>query len=474
MTVESGKDQTLQCFRGRDIVLWCVLGILTAVSFTFLRHGEGELKVYRRAAQQFAAGEDIYRTVESGPFAYPPFFVVPFVPLAALPANIARAVFYFLNILMLGMIVRLIAWSWQRFVDRTERQETRTSPVGDRQTTVHTGRRWALVFVIAILAGRHAISPIEYQGHELIVFLLVMAAIVSWDAKQRWWPGFWIGLAAACKATPLLFLPVFLWQRKWLSATALAITMLGATLLPDAISRRTDGRMWAVAWCDTFLSKLEVGVAPDVKNTWKSWNILNQSLAGTVYRLSSRKPSSAESGYGVRMFPLSSAGRQFATIASILVVLLFVAFVTRRSLTEGLGFADRSFVRLAQGSVVLCAMLLLSPMSSKQHFCTLPLPISVICVDIFYGRRSLISLGAISVVFMLGTLAAKDVVGRPLGNTALALGSLTFCTLICLLAAGHIALRAANRAAARQQKRIDSVPSTDELLSRRYRHGDAA
>ena len=91
-----------------------------------------------------------------------------------------------------------------------------------------------------------------------------------------------------------------------------------------------------------------------------------------------------------------------------------------------------------EGAAIMCAMLLLSPMSSKQHFCSLLVPIAFCVADYLYRRRSWYVAFALGLVFALGTLAAKDIIGRPLGNQLLAYGSLTICTLSCLLATGFV------------------------------------
>ena len=72
-------------------------------------------------------------------------------------------------------------------------------------------------------------------------------------------------------------------------------------------------------------------------------------------------------------------------------------------------------------------------------------PIAFCVADYVYRRRHLLVAATMCLVFLLGTLAAKDVIGRPLGNQLLASGALTICTLSCLLATGFVLISRSHR-----------------------------
>ena len=80
-------------------------------------------------------------------------------------------------------------------------------------------------------------------------------------------------------------------------------------------------------------------------------------------------------------------------------------------------------------------------MSSKAHFCILLYPITFCAVDFFYRRRGWMVPAAFLLVFLVGTLSAKDLIGGDLGNRFLAYGSVTACTLACFLATGYVLIR---------------------------------
>jgi hypothetical protein len=78
-------------------------------------------------------------------------------------------------------------------------------------------------------------------------------------------------------------------------------------------------------------------------------------------------------------------------------------------------------------------MLLLSPMSSKSHFCVWLFPVAFLAERLLRGRRCVVAIA----LFALGAvvaLLAKDLLGKRLGNVVLAYGNATWATLLFLLA----------------------------------------
>src|SRR5438552_8896160 len=67
-----------------------------------------ELTVYVTAAERMMAGEQVYRPEDTKPFTYPPFFALPFVPLAMLPAGVQREVWWLCNLLLVVAVIGLV------------------------------------------------------------------------------------------------------------------------------------------------------------------------------------------------------------------------------------------------------------------------------------------------------------------------------------------------------------------------------
>ena len=176
-------------FRLRRRTVAVLLLIAAALAMAISRPDKpGELAVYMKAADRILHGEQIYRTDDTAAFTYPPFFVLPTVPLAPLPPYVRARVWWFVNFCLAGVILFLIA----RLV----------WPIVARGTENDRRLRWVLALAVAVLAGRFLTSPLEYKSHDLIVLALVVLAGYAM-AQRDGWAGVCIGLATACKATPL-------------------------------------------------------------------------------------------------------------------------------------------------------------------------------------------------------------------------------------------------------------------------------
>jgi hypothetical protein len=400
-----------------------LLLIAAVLAVILPRHDRfGELPVYMKAAERILHGEDFYRTDEISAFTYPPFFVLPMVPLTPLSPMARARVWWFANLCLAGIIVVVIArMVWPTVARDTSRR-----------------LRWALAVLIAVLAGRFLISPLEYQSHDLIVLALVVLAGFAMSRQKDSWAGVCVGLAAACKATPLLFLPLFFWQRRFRAAAFFLGTLIAATLLPDILFPSPHGRLWVIEWYDKFVSKVQVDAPAQAAGAWWSWNLLNQGLAATIYRLS----TPVETGLGVVnvcLFALGDVGRQRLTLALELLVLGWLAWCTWPRRTQSIK-SDVGLAALTQVGMVLCAMLLLSPMSSSQHFGALLVPISACATYWLYRRRDLVIGCVLLAVFLFGSLAARDL----LGSFAIwpqAVGCKTWLAMALLGGCGYIVRR---------------------------------
>lgn len=413
---ESGSGRRWTCF------LLCALAFSAVMPS--IKKQPGETPVYAKAAQRMLDGEQFYRPDEGKAFTYPPFFAVPYAPLSVLPQRVARSLWYFWNITLLAFVcVALI---------RVVRPIVTEGRILQRP-----GGRWMLPMIV-LLSARFVISPIEYQSHDLIVFALVAAAMIYWDRSEGRVSGLCVGLATACKATPLLFLPLLLVQRRFGAVVVFTAAVCLATLLPDFLFPQASGELWVTSWYRAFVSKVSVGATAEAEGAWEPWNFLNQSLAGTVYRLFTPVADNTRLKFDVSLAGLSGTQLKLLTTSLQASVLALLAFGCWPGRQRGLNKRELAFRRLGEFSAVLCGMLLLSPMSSKQHFCVLVFPITYCTVSFFRGRRNWLVGGSLACVLLFGTLAAKDIVGRPLGELLLAYGSMSFCAATLLLASVRV------------------------------------
>lgn len=389
-----------------------------------INKGTSELPVYILGAERMMDGQEIYRTDDLKPFTYPPFFAVPFVPLALLPEMLQRAAWYLVNVTALVLIIRMLS----RCV----------------MPMLGEGKRRLFWWLVALLAGRHVLAVFENQSHDLLVFLAVMASVYAAVRPRESLAGFWAGAGAACKATPGLFLPVFVWQRRFRAAVFVMLAGIVLTLLPDLAFPRDDGRLWSVSWFQTFVQGVKPGETAQVEGTWNAWNKLNQNLSGTIYRLTTPVERVGDYMFDVSVVQLSDKARSLVTAAGQGLVFLILLLATRPGLSRGLDAGALGIRRLGEAGAVVCAMVLLSPMSSKSHFCVLLIPAAFCVAHLMYHRRDTLLVILLGVVFVFGSLTAKDLLGTQLGNEILARGSVTLCAICMLLAVTRVLLIANN------------------------------
>jgi hypothetical protein len=410
----------------RDRVVWLgvfLVALVVAVGLTWVRVPISS-PVYRDAAERFWNGEQFYRPQERQPFTYPPFCVLTYLPLLLLPQPLDRVAWYLITFAVLGGVLAVL--------------RRLTYPIvraGEARGGPSSG--WATA-LIALLSARYVISPIEYESHDLLLLLLILLGVAAWARDAAPAAGLWTGLAAACKATPLLWAAVFLWQRRWRAVAGFGAVLVAATFLPDLLVRNPEEPLWVQSWHAKFLQHVEVGEAAQAEGAWASWNALNQSLSGTLYRLFTVVESPSPKRWNIALYPLDRSTLRAVNLVAALAVLGVLLYACWPKRPCGLSDEERAFCRVGQGGAVLCAMLLLSPMSSTYHFCLLLPSISFLVVDFLYRGRDPWVGGYLVFLALFGSVAAKDIIGDALHNTLTAYGASTWVTLGCLLVSTYV------------------------------------
>jgi hypothetical protein len=402
-----------------NIVAWSAAFLVGLVAFAVKPYTE--LPLYLLAGQRMSAGEPIYRTDERA-FTYPPLFALPFVPITLLPEALRRPVWYTINFAALAVIVL--------------RLRRRVAPMLAARPS-----EWFFWSLIALLSGRHVLAVLENQSHDLLVFLCAFLAIDALCAARSKAAGTLAGLAAALKATPLLFAPVFLWQRRCAAVACLFVVLMAGTFLPDLACPAKDGVSWSMSWYRTFLHHAQPGESAS-STAWSQWNQLNQSLAGTCYRLFTPPPEEPDR-YDVALTTLDRTALKLVTLGCQFAALAWLLWLTRPGLTRRLTGDELTFARLGEGAALLTAMVLLSPTSIKTHFCVLLVPVAYCLADFLYRRRDPIVGAALAVAFVLGTLTVKGIVTKELGDRIMTYGTVTGCALALYAATGRVLLQRA-------------------------------
>jgi hypothetical protein len=185
-----------------------------------------------------------------------------------------------------------------------------------------------------------------------VVLLAVVGAVFLLTRRRDVAAGFVLGLCVLAKPPFLIWLPYFVLRRQWRAATG----MIGCLLFAVAVSLAWFGVDLHRVWFDQF-------VAASNANAVGAYNV--QSINGFLVRLTT-------SGTLVNWQPVDvGSGFRIVQVGLSLIVIA-------TALGSGfVGGAPRTTpAALREYSAVLCAMLVLSPISWTHYYCFLLLPIA--------------------------------------------------------------------------------------------------
>ncbi len=211
-----------------------------------------DLHVYVRGGRAVLHGTPLYNWPgTTNQFTYPPFAAMLFTVLSALPWHVV------LGLWSLASLAALPATIWVTL-----------GALGYRDREARVG---ASLLATALLLWTAPVLHVIYLGQ---IELLLMA-LVMWDMCQpdgRRWQGIGVGIAAAIKLVPGIFIAYFLFTRRYRQAAVAAATFVASVVVGFALP--ADSRAW---WLD--------GLFVQGSRTGFIGRDSNQSLAGLITRL---------------------------------------------------------------------------------------------------------------------------------------------------------------------------------------------
>lgn len=296
---------------------FAALAVSTAVLFLVFSHFKlfngMDALVYRRGADALWHGRALY-AFEPGdlPFTYPPLAAVAFLPMLLVPPYAAAKALAVASLACLYLVI------W----------------IGLGMIGVPRGRGragLAAALTAAALWLEPVASNVEYGQINLVVLLLVLADLATPD--RRWHKGVGVGLAAAVKLTPALFILYLLATRRWRAAAVATATFLAAAAVGLLATPHDALGFWS-----------GLGSSADrVREATPLWYVGNQSLHGLLLRA---------------LHGAQSADRAWPAAAAVIVAAtLWLA--TR---------ASRTGNELLAAVVVSLGAVLVSPVSWTHHW----------------------------------------------------------------------------------------------------------
>ncbi|HEY3479203.1 MAG TPA: glycosyltransferase 87 family protein [Streptomyces sp.] len=192
-----------------------------------------DLDVYRLGSAALLHGDALYGTLPpTGDgqlllFTYPPFAAIVLAPLAVLPYWAACLA---LTLLTLGLLALVLVVVLRALGARCD---------------------WRRVGLLLLAA--EVLEPVlrtVYAG-QLDLLLLALVVLDVLVDTPRWPRGLLIGIAAAIKLTPAVFLLYFLFRRDTRAAVTSVVTFLAATALGFLLAGADSVRYWTGALWDT-------------------------------------------------------------------------------------------------------------------------------------------------------------------------------------------------------------------------------
>lgn len=230
---------------------------LAALAFWWLFRNQHlfDLKIYIAAEKWWLSGHSLYDYAQpdelqgSLSFTYPPFAALLLAPLGLLPAPAGYA------LMTLGTLACVAVTTWWL--------------TGSWRALHVYAFALALPLVILIEPIRTTLS---FGQINMLLVALIMADLLVALPKARKWAGVGIGLAAAIKLTPALFIVYLFLSRRTRAALTATATAAGATLLAALIAPNATRDYWFSALWDT-------------SRVGRTDYTANQSLNGMLSRL---------------------------------------------------------------------------------------------------------------------------------------------------------------------------------------------
>ena len=363
---------------------WIVLIVTAAALYPMFGRSSDMGPFYSTAARCILRGEALLSCLP--PYPYQPALAIFFIPLAFLPAVLQRLIWYVIFVGCLVIAVRL-----------TEAIAERLYPGSTRGQNLF----W-LRTIMLITCGKHFLDVITYASHDPLSLAIIMFATWALFNGREAVGGLWFAVAAAIRASPLIYLPYLILKRRLLACLVFIVALLAVSFIPDIIGALRGGYTgYLTDWLGQVVGPALVPGTSSKLVFWDIWNganLYNQSLRGLINRFA----TAPVFGLTPTMILIVADG----IFAAIVGVLLLMS--PRR----------KEYVAI-DTAVLLIAMLALSPMTSRYHYIfVLPAVILATAATIADPRMRTLGTYVLVASFLLRAGTSNDLAGQRLTDLA--------------------------------------------------------
>jgi alpha-1,2-mannosyltransferase len=310
---------------------------------------------WRSMIHEVFAGTNIYIGVHEYP--NPPIMAVVLKPFVDLPPVVGALLWFYAKVLM---AVLAAVWIFRL---------CQPSPRGSPGEMPEAAKAVAILLALPPLLG-----DLSHNNVNIFILFLVAACL---EAYRRGWDiasGLVLGLAIACKVTPLMFLAFFIYKR---AGKVVAGCILGLALWLAVVPGFVFGWERNAELLDSWYSLM---VKPSLVDNRITSEHPNQSIPGVVFRLFTRSPSFVVYPDNI---PTPAAFHNLADLGTdaargvvkgclaAYALLILVLCRGEKAERQGWRFA-------AECSLIVLGMLLFSERTWKHHAVTLLLPFAVL------------------------------------------------------------------------------------------------
>jgi alpha-1,2-mannosyltransferase len=217
-------DRRLRC------LAWLpALGLAVAQSWAALSRPYGDwladLSVYRGSVSELRAGHSLYDfiTAHGAPFTYPPFAGLIMAPLAYVADRPTGVIWTLATVALVALMASLVASAVPGVPDRF--------------------RPWIAPALAAVLyASAPVSSDIRFGQVSVALAMLVLVDVLVLDRRRA--QGVLVGLAAAFKLTPLIFIPMLWIGGRRRAAVISTVTFAAAAAITWIVLPHDSWRFW--------------------------------------------------------------------------------------------------------------------------------------------------------------------------------------------------------------------------------------